>query len=67
MTQPLTQRHQRRNRRNVRTPQAGVDSTGRADHRPITDDPVLETQWRLEVTFNFDDGGAARRAGWPEC
>ena len=66
MTQPLTQRHQR-HRRTGGAAQPGVVSTGRADHRPITDDPVLETQWRLEVTFNFDDGGAVRRAGWPEC
>jgi hypothetical protein len=67
MTQPLTQRHQRHSRLSLRVEQLTVDSTGRADHRPIADEPVIATQWRLEVTMSFDHGGSERRAVWPEC
>ena len=67
MTQPLTQRHQRHNRRGLRVDQSSVDSTGRADHRSPAVEPVIETQWRLEVMVSFDPGGSERHAGWPEC
>ncbi len=67
MTQPRTQRHQRHHRRSIRVNRWTVDSTGRADHRPVSDEPVIETQWRLAVTVSFDTGGHEGRAGWPEC